>query len=626
MKDDPIDEMARFECPPDQFLPKLLEAACLAAGASHAGVLGMAQADGSAWLACHPADVKQHRDEGAWLHRAQQAIDHRPPTEVDRVGLYNNTGQQLWAQIVTAPLFDLETRELRAVLCLFLESAEDTVGREAVRHLDRATQVVARYELGQVLLQREGDLRGLSQAMQVLDAVNREPHFKPAGIALCEQIADTWQASRVAVGFLAGQTIKLRAMSHTEDIIRKMQAVQDLEAAMEECVDQDSEVMVPPAETATTINRQANTYVAKHGPAHLCVLPLRLRDKVVGAMSVEWPNDQKITSEQVESLRLAANLFTARLYQFHLDDRWFGARLTTSMRKTFAVAVGPKHTWAKLVAIAVFAFLVFAFLFKGNDTVDSSFTVQTTQRQIITAPFEGTLLRVGEGIEVNETVVGLDRNIQAGQATVLAVMDTSELKVNRAQNAAEIVKFQAEADAARGEGDLAAVEIAMANVSRLQAQAELYDYRIERSTLTSPTSGVIIEGDLRQRINGTLEKGEVLFEIAPLKSLRAELLVPASRIGDVRSRMEHPDNPSEGELASASHPGEFIGFTVERIEPEAEVVNGKNVFRVRVSLDKRIDWLRPGVEGEAKIHVTRRSFAHLWTRDATNWVRMKLWL
>lgn len=402
-----------------------------------------------------------------------------------------------------------------------------------------------------------------------------------------------------------------------------MRVVQDLEAAMEECVDQDSELLVPQPDSATTINRQARRYAEKHGPMSMCLLPLRLHDRVVGAVAVEWPSDHEVRADEVETLRLAANLFTARLHQFHLDDRWLGARMAASLRKTAAAAVGPRHTWAKLVAIAVFAFLMFAFLVKGDDTVDASFTIQTTSRQVIAAPFEGTLFSVGEGVDINAPVVGSDQ--PGSSPTVLARMDTSELRVERAAVQAQIADFRAQADAARSLGDLTGVEVALANVRRLQAQADLYDYRIQRSTLTSPVSGIIIEGDLRQRVNGVLEKGEALFEVAPLETLRAELLVPASRIGGLRSRLEHPDNPSRGELASASHPGEFIGFTVERIEPEAEVVDAQNIFRVRVSLDKVTDWLRPGVEGEARVHVSRRSYAYLWTRDAVNWVRMKLW-
>lgn len=622
-----IDAMAGYDGPVADFLPRLLEALCLSADAPHAAVIRCGQEQQQAsFVACHPPQVQQHRDNGAWLARAQQAVQARMPSEAARLPLTNNTGQRIWAQILLTPMRGSDSDQPQAVICLFLETGEESAGLIALRYLERAVQIVARYELSQTLRQRERDLRGLSQAMQVLDAVNREPKFRPASIAMCNQIADTWHAARASVGFLAGQSVKLRAMSHTEDVIRKMQLVQDLEAAMEECVDQDSEVLVPQPANATTIDRQARLYIDKHGPGKLCILPLRLHKQIVGALAIEWPTDHDITTAEVEALRLAANLFTARLHQFHLDDRWLGARMATSLRKSAAVLVGPRHTWAKLVVLAVVACLAFAFFVKGNDTVDSSFTVQTTRRQIVTAPFEGTLLSVGEGIEVNEPVIGSDQASASNPATVLAQMDTSELRVERAAIQAQLADYRAQADAARGEGDLAAVEIALANVRRLEAQADLLDYRINRSTLTSPITGVVIEGDLKQRINGAMQKGEVLFEIAPLDAMRAELLVPASRIGDIRARLEYPDNPSRGQLASASHPGDFIGFTVERIEPEAEVVNGENIFRVRVSLDSVTEWIRPGVEGQAKIHVAKRSYAYLWTRDAVNWARMKLWL
>lgn len=622
--EDPLEAMVDYQGSSDRYVQDLMRALCVASRSQQAALVSVDEQDNWGCRGIHPEAIEQHHDRGAWIQHVLRAIELEVPREACRLPLYSESTKEASAQIVLAPLrLGDEGKALPAVLCLLISRGDEAAGLAAMRHVERAVQVVARYGLTQQLRQEQQNKLAMSQAMGVLDAVNREPRFKPAAMGLCNQAADTWKASRVSVGFRMGRDIKLRAMSHTEDISRKMQLVQDLEAAMEECFDQDSEVLVPQPDTATTINRQGRRYVDKHGPFKMCVLPLRLHDKVVGAMAVEWSTDHEMRADEVESLRLAANLFTARLHQFHLDDRWFGARLATSFRKTAAVAVGPKHTWAKLLAIGVCVFLAFAFFVKGNDTVDSSFTVQTTSRQVITAPYAGTLLSVGEGIEVNEPVIGSD---QAGSdATVLALLDTSELRVELAAIDAQIADFRAQADAARGENDLSGVEVALANVRRQQAQADLYKYRIDRSTLISPVSGVVIEGDLRQRVNGVLEKGEVLFEIAPLDAMRAELLVPASRIGDVRSRLEHPNDPSRGELASVSHPGEFIGFTVERIEPEAEVVDGQNIFRVRVSLDEVTQWLRPGVEGEAKVHVSKRSYAYLWTRDTVNWVRMKLW-
>ncbi len=90
--------------------------------------------------------------------------------------------------------------------------------------------------------------------------------------------------------------------------------------------------------------------------------------------------------------------------------------------------------------------------------------------------------------------------------------------------------------------------------------------------------------------------------------------------------ISNDDSIAGGTLASVAHPGDYIEFEVERINPVAEVVDQKNVFEVRVHLLQTRPWLRPGMKGVAKVEVGRRTYASLWTRKAVNWVRMKLWI
>jgi hypothetical protein len=82
----------------------------------------------------------------------------------------------------------------------------------------------------------------------------------------------------------------------------------------------------------------------------------------------------------------------------------------------------------------------------------------------------------------------------------------------------------------------------------------------------------------------------------------------------------------EGGLATASYPDRRLAFRVERINPVAEVASGRNVFKVRVRLASPPGWMRPGMEGVAKIDVGPRRYAWIWTRRLVNWIRMKLWL
>jgi hypothetical protein len=65
---------------------------------------------------------------------------------------------------------------------------------------------------------------------------------------------------------------------------------------------------------------------------------------------------------------------------------------------------------------------------------------------------------------------------------------------------------------------------------------------------------------------------------------------------------------------------------VERVEPVARLVGERNVFKVRVVLDERPEWMRPGMEGVARIDAGRKPLAIIWTRRLVNWVRMTLWI
>src|SRR4051794_40225939 len=85
------------------------------------------------------------------------------------------------------------------------------------------------------------ELERLKAAMETLTSVNAPARFMAAAMALCNELAARWKAERVGIGFLKGRYVRLQALSHTEKITRHMQLVQDIEAGMEESLDQDVE-------------------------------------------------------------------------------------------------------------------------------------------------------------------------------------------------------------------------------------------------------------------------------------------------------------------------------------------------------------------------------------------------
>ena len=184
---------------------------------------------------------------------------------------------------------------------------------------------------------------------------------------------------------------------------------------------------------------------------------------------------------------------------------------------------------------------------------------------------------------------------------------------------AERRQFLARANDARDKGKTAEEEINNAEAAKLLAEMQRLEDEIARAKIVAPINGTVLVGDLRKRIGGSVQIGEVLFEVAPLDAMEASLWVAEDRVADVAVGQE-------GQLASASHPGEYIPFVVEQIHPMAQVVGDVNAFRVQVRLLETRQWMRPGMEGLAKIDAGRARLAWIWSRDLVNWLRMTFWM
>jgi multidrug resistance efflux pump len=279
------------------------------------------------------------------------------------------------------------------------------------------------------------------------------------------------------------------------------------------------------------------------------------------------------------------------------------------VRSGLGALVGPKHTWAKVTVLLVLAALIFLIFAKGAYRPEAPFALEAVEKQIVPAPFDGYLESVA--VEVGDLL--------EAESTPLAHLDATELRLQLVAAEAERIGYLKQAAAAMRDGDPASAQIAEANAERVAAQEDLLKYRIEHATIAAPITGVVASGDLKRKVGLPVKTGDVLFEVARLESLRAELLMPEDQVIEIAVGQT-------GTLATASYPGQQVDFVVERINPTAEVVNQRNVFKVRARLEKIYPWMRPGMEGVAKVDVGKRRYIWIWTRKLINWVRMKLWI
>jgi len=608
-----VDELiARLQRPdeePTQFMENLLAVQCFL-GLSDGGAILRANKEGNVdVLALYPK-LRENTSAPDWLTKsamfARQAFSSR------KVVLKPlNEANQFYDQPAKyhALMIPLRMPDIGEAVMAFKIATEDKATLEASsQRLQLLVGMLTYSEMRPIRQNWQESCRRLQHAIETLSAVNRQDKFARAAMAFCNEVASQWQCERVSMGFLKGRYVQLKAMSHTESFSRKMQIVQDIEAAMEECLDQDVEILSPAPKESAYVSRAADKLSEHCGPLNILSFPLRREMEVQAVLTLERPAKRPFGSDEIETIRLACELCTPRLVNLHESDQWIGAALVTRTRKLIAGLVGPKHTWAKVAVILCFATIMFLIFGKGEFRAKASFVLEATYQQVIPAPFDGYIKNVE--VEVGDLV--------EGGSSILAGLDTAELRLQLAAAKAEKAGYLKQVSAAMRDGETAKAQIAEADADKMQAQIELLEFQIGQANLVSPLSGIVVKGDLKREIGAPVKVGDVLFEVCPLESLRAQLMVPEDEVYDIKVGQE-------GYLATASYPGQRIKFVVERINPIAEVVKQRNVFKVRVKLHETHPWMRPGMEGVAKVSVGKRLYAWIWTRKIINWIRMQLW-
>jgi len=560
-----VEHLMRFDGPPDRFLLSLLEIICKTAPATNAAILRPTRDERVDVIAAHPKP--EPNQAPVWLAKAVQlAARHiaAPQAVIEPYASPDQLyGQSSGEYLVVAPIRHPDTKTSGRLLAAFRIRAGSDPAAVALRdRLELLTTMMVVYEMRQVMQARSRNLDRLQGAMEVVAAIGEQPRFQAAAMGLCNQVAARWNAERVSLGFHRGRYIKLRAMSHTEKFTRKMKLAQDIESAMEECFDQDAEVVHPAPQDATFVSRAHDDLAVTHGPTTVISLPLRQEGDAVAVLSLERRVEQPWESAEVETLRLMCDLAAPWLTYLHDKDRWFGARWADGVKDGARKLVGPTHTWAKLSAIAVALVLAFLIFAHGEYQVDAPFSFQASTKQLVPAPFDSYLQKlaiVGEDEEGNPIYVTEDTPVRAGQ--LLAVLDTTRLRREQDTLMSDLTRFQKQAQVAMRDGKTVEKQIAEAEAEKVRARLRLIEYQLQQAEIRAPADGVVIRGDHRQQIGAPVSTGDVLFEIAPLRARPLTLTVANA---DAR-RLD----PGMGGRITLAH-DIALPFAVDRVDAPGE--------------------------------------------------------
>lgn len=433
--------------------------------------------------------------------------------------------------------------------------------------------------------------------------------FQNAATTAATEIATHMRCDRVAIGFMQGSHIRVHALSHSAHFKRESNLMRHIAAAMDEAVDQEAAVVYPsiPGAASSTVIRAAKELCEGHGIDTFACIPFSVHGRWAGALTLERSGGGHFSQAQIETCQAAAALVGPVLEAARVNDRSVPARAWDSTRALLERLLGTGHLAWKVGAVAVLGAVGFLSLATGTHRVTADAATGASIQTAIVAPFAGYVAdaaaRAGDLI---------------GEGELIALLDDRDLRLERLQWASQRDQIDRQLREAKADRDMAQIRILEAQLGQAEAQLGLVTEQLQRTRIVAPYEGILISGDLSQSLGAPVERGEVLFEIAPLDSYRVVLQVDDRDIS-------HVAVGQSGTLTLAALPDRSFPFDVVRVTPVASAEQGRNFFRVEAQLTQATARVRPGMNGVAKIEIGERRLIWIWTHRLIEWFKLWSW-
>jgi multidrug resistance efflux pump len=459
---------------------------------------------------------------------------------------------------------------------------------------------------------RAGDdklrLERAAVALDVLAATQEEAKLRAAAMACANELVARLACDRVAIGWKRGNAVRLKAMSHQTQVERRARFVDALENAMDEAFDQNASVCHPQADgVPNRVSVALRSFGGANGFASALSVVMPAGGGAFGVITLMRREGKPFDAEAVHLAEAVAALVGPVLEQKVRGNRWLSGRLVDGPAGVLGALFGRRHPTLKLAVLAVAGLVAWLAVATGSFQLSAKSLVEAQVQRAAVAPFDGYIAEAG--VRAGEAV-------KAGQ--LLAVLDDKDLRLDSLKWRTEKDKALQKMREASADHDRAGIATYSAQAKQADAQYALAAEMLERTRVVAPIDGVVVSGDLSQMLGSPVERGKVLFEIAPLASYRVIL-----QIGE--SDLRYVWLGQAGTLALVGRPDVALPFTVSRITSIASADEGVNHFRVEATLTEDNATLRPGMEGVARLDVGERSLFWIGTHNLVDWLKLTWW-
>jgi hypothetical protein len=522
----------------------------------------------------------------------------------EATGLVHSLGSGIYGVAFPIRLDD----ELTGVVALSIRVADSVLPQvmEQIQWGSAWIELLLRRHRGK---EKNLQLERISGAVDLLGAVLAEAEFNSASMTFVNQLTSDFACDRVSFGLNKGKKLEIAALSHSAQFGKKMNLIRRLGGVMDEAVLQRGVINYPNSKNDKTllVDREHAQFSLSYGNANILTVPLHSGEDYFAAVTLERPAEKPFTEDEVDQIRSIVALSGEALRNKYIQDKSWYQHLWGSSSQQIQKLIGKGYLGRKLSLIILAFIIVYFSIANGTYRVAADSVLEPSVRRAIVAPFDGYL----ESADVKA-----GQQVVAGQ--VMCFLDDRDLTLEKLGFMSEQAKLQSQYESAVAQRDRAEAKVIQAQLDQNNAQLELVISKLSRTQLRAPFNGLIVSGDLSQRLGSAVEQGELLFEVAPLDSYRVILWVDEHRMADITEQLQ-------GNLILNSLPEDTFNFRITQVTPVTEARDGGNYFRVEATLNESILQLRPGMEGVGKIEVGERKLIWIWTYPFQQWLRLKLW-
>ena len=434
--------------------------------------------------------------------------------------------------------------------------------------------------------------------------------FGDAALAMVTEIGAQLGCDRVSLGISRHGRMRVEAVSHALQVDRHANLIKATALAMTEALDQREAIVYPPDRDGRLAATFAHAELAQiTGAGGIVTLPLVSNARSIGALSLERAPGFRFDAPTVELLEGLGSMLGPIVDLRVSRNRSLPAHAAESTGQLWRRVAGPGHAAFKFALLLIAAAALFLGLAEGDYRIAADARVEGEIQRAITAPFQGYVrearYRAGDTVK---------------QGEVLARLDDRDLRLERTRLVAQKDQLGKQYRESMAKRDRSTLRVIGAQTDQIDAQLGLVEEQLTRTDILAPFDSVLVSGDLTQALGAPLERGQVLFEVAPLDGYRVVLEVDERSITELRIGQQ-------GELVLSSMPGTRYPIAVSKITPVSTAREGRNFFRVEATLADSASGprLRPGMAGVAKVHVAERRLLWIWTRELVQWMTLKAW-